>query len=266
MLKWALQSNLMKDHNIGKLADFLEAQGVRWMGIEVVPFDDSDISTREIHQGGITVFYGSVGLVRRVHQNNQWKPGVFFEPSAFAFQALRDGYGEDLLNADSEVLTMQEVTELERDPKSSFFCRPCEDDKAFTGKVFAWKELQEQAFLLKEVSPANRLQLSSRIQVASTKDLACEIRHFVVNGKISTSSFYGRGMMGDDVPQEDVEYAQRMAEKYQPAEVFALDTCRLQDGTKRVVETNCMNSSGLYWIDVWKLTKDINDFLRSKYT
>lgn len=253
----------MKDHNIGKLVDFLEVQGVPWEPIEVVPFDGSPIEGPSV--SGVTMFYGSVGLVRRVSQDNRWKPGVFFDPTAFAFQALLNGYGDELLNADSEVLTMREVMEQERPGDRHFFCRPVEDDKAFTGKVFSWKELQEQAIQLKEADSSNRLQLDTKVQVASTKDILHEVRHFVIDGKVSTSSFYGRGMMNQEVPLEEIEYAERMAQRYQPAEVFVLDTCLLADGSRRVVETNCMNSSGFYWTDIYKLVKDLNSHLLRKY-
>jgi hypothetical protein len=263
MIKWVLQNNLMKDHNIGKLVDFLEVQGVPWEGITVVPFDQSDIEG--VDTSGITVFYGSVGLVRRVSQSNRWKPGVFFSPPSFAFQALLEGYGDNLLNADSEVLTMREIMEEGRPGDRHFFCRPVEDDKAFTGKVFSWKELREQAVLLKEADSRNRLQLDTKVQVAPTKEILHEVRNFVIGGKVSTSSFYGRGMMNQEVPQEEIEYAERMAQRYQPAEVFVLDTCLLADGSRRVVETNCMNSSGLYWVDVYKLVKDLNSYLLHKH-
>lgn len=263
MIKWVLQSNLMKDHNIGKLVDFLEVQGVPWQGIEVIPFDTSNIEG--VDTSGITVFYGSVGLVRRVSQNNQWKPGVFFNPPSFAFQALLEGYGDELLNADSEVLTMREIMDQERPGDRHFFCRPVEDDKAFTGNVFSWKELQEQAIQLKEADSSNRLQLDTKVQVASTKEILHEVRNFVIDGKVSTSSFYGRGMMNQEAPQEEIEYAERMAQRYQPAEVFVLDTCLLADGSRRVVETNCMNSSGFYWVDIYKLVKDLNSYLLHKH-
>jgi hypothetical protein len=170
-----------------------------------------------------------------------------------------------LLNADSEVLTMREIMGQERPGDRHFFCRPVEDDKAFTGKVFSWKELQEQAIQLKEADSSNRLQLDTKVQVASTKEILHEVRNFVIDGKVSTSSFYGRGMMNQEVPQEEIEYAERMAQRYQPAEVFVLDTCLLADGSRRVVETNCMNSSGFYWVDIYKLVKDLNSYLLHKH-
>lgn len=261
-LKWIIQENLGNDRNNGKLAEFLDAKKVPWQSVFHIPFDDSPIEG--IDPSGITIFYGSTGLVNRVAIKNLWKPGVFFEGERFSFQALKDGFGPHLLNYGSELLTVRELVERDLDPKGVWFIRPAHDTKAFTGALFvdhevkAWKEALEGA--------TGRFTHDTLVQVAKPEVIIRELRSFVVNKTVSTSSYYGHGMMRQHVFPEDIEFAQEMAKVYQPAEVFTLDTCLLEDGRRKVVETNCFNCSGLYWSDVYKLVDDVNNFLLERYS
>lgn len=260
-IHWVLQNNLGKTTDITKMADFLDVQGVSWEHIAVIPFDDANIEG--IATDNVTVFYGSSGLVHRVHTQGKWSPGVFFEPERFQFKALQQGYGKHLLNADSEVLSVKELLGRSYSNDELFFVRPDSDTKAFTGALMTFEEVLAWKDAL--VDAKGLLTFDTMVQVAKPKVIVRELRNFIVNGKVSTSSYYGHGMMRQEVSQEDITFAQEMANLYQPAEVFTLDTCVLDDGTQRVVETNCMNCSGLYWCDVHKLVSDVNAFLMEKY-
>ena len=100
-VQWVIQSNFLKDDNINKLASFLEVLNIPWKQIQVVPFSDEDI-LMEIEENVSYVFYGSVGLVKKVaKQKEKFKPGVWFDSEKFAFNALKNGYGENLLNWNS---------------------------------------------------------------------------------------------------------------------------------------------------------------------
>jgi hypothetical protein len=261
-LKWVIQNNLGSDRNVGKLAEFLDVMRVPWEHFSHIPFDDSPIEG--VSTEGITIFYGSTGLVDRVNKINRWKPGVFFNPSRFAFQALREGFGENLLNYASELVTVRELIERDLDPKGVWFIRPAHDTKAFTGALFVDHEIKVWKEALAESKW--KMNYDTLVQVAKPEVIIRELRSFVVDGKVSTASYYGHGMMRQPVFPEDLDFAREMAKLYHPAEVFTLDTCLLEDGRRKVVETNCFNSSGLYWSDVYKLVQDINHFLLERYS
>jgi len=256
-LKWVVQNNLGQSSDVHRFVEFLEVQGVHWEHIPIIPFDNSPITG--VDKEGITVFYGSTGMVRRVYETGGWAPGVWFDPTRFGFHALLDGFGQDLLNADSEVVSVGELLQRSYGKEKLFFSRPAQDSKAFTGGLFYFSEIQEWSQCFE--SPTNMIKPETLVQISEPKVIERELRSFVVNGKISTSSYYAHGKRMHEVEPEDVEFAQEMANKYQPAAVFTLDTCRLEDGTRRVVETNCFNSSGFYNSDIYKLIQDINSFL-----
>lgn len=260
-LKWIIQNNLGKTDNASKIAMFLEAQGVEWQEISIIPFDESPIEG--VDTDGIRIFYGSTGLTRRVFEAQKWTPGVFFDPARFCYEAALQGYGENLVNSDSEVVTVGEFLERDYPDDKLFFTRPSEDSKIFTGALMYFHEMKAWKRVLE--GSTERFTFGSKIQVAAPKVIVRETRHFIVNGKVSASSNYGHGLMKYEVEQRDIDYANEMARLYQPADVFTLDTCRLEDESMRMVETNCFNSSGLYWSDVYNLTRDINRFLLEKY-
>jgi hypothetical protein len=262
-LKWVIQNNLRKSNDVSKLIEFLEFFKVRWEHIPIIPFDESPIEG--VSEEGITIFYGSTGMTRRVHEAGKWKPGVFFHPERFSFEGIRKGFGEHLLNADSEVMTVGELLSRDYPKDELFFSRPAEDSKLYTGNLFYFSEMKEE-WTQRVDEPQDRFNLETLVQIAKPKKIVKEVRHFVVNGKVSTSSHYGYGKMKYEVEQPDLDFAQEMAKLYNPAEVFTLDTCLLEDGRRKVVETNCFNSSGLYWTDVYKLVQDINHFLLERYS
>lgn len=258
-LKWIVQNNMRRGFNVDKMIDMLDAQGVSWDHIPYIHFDHSYV--HNVSTEGITVFYGSTGLVRTVHESGKWNPGVFFDPERFAFTSLLNGFGDNLLNADSQVMTVREFFDRDYDPNKVLFARPNMDSKVFTGVTLPFEEFKEVwNYPLTSPSEGTRFSYDTEIQVAEPKQIIHEMRSFVVNGKVSTSSYYG-SKMKEPVSPEDIDHAQEMAGLYQPAKVFTLDTCLLQDGSRKVVETNCFNSSGLYWTDVYKLVKDVNEFL-----
>jgi len=257
-IKWVIQNNMRRGFNVDKLIDMLDVQGVKWEHIPYIPFDLSYV--HNIETDGVTIFYGSTGLVRTVHEIGKWLPGVFFSVERFSFEALLEGFGEHLLNADSQVMTVGEFLGRGYHSDDYLFVRPNLDSKIFTGVSQSFGEFRETwEHPLKTPSEGSLFSRNTQIQVATPKSIAREMRSFVVNGKVSTSSYYG-SKMKDPVEPKDIAFAERMAALYQPAPVFVLDTCAMMDDSMKVVETNCFNSSGLYWVDVYQLTQDVNAF------
>ncbi len=68
----------------------------------------------------------------------------------------------------------------------------------------------------------------------------------------------GDQVIYDRVVDDDIlEYAQQMADIYQPAKGFVLDVARTDDGLK-IVEINCLNCAGFYHVNIQKLLYELN--------
>ncbi len=258
-VRWAIQTNLGSADDVAKLSAHLERLGVEVIPLRVVPFDDTP---PDVPVDARTVFYGSTTLMRNVAREGRWTPGVFFDEARFGFEALREGYGDALLNAASEVVTVGEFAARAIDPDEEFFVRPAGDGKEFAGMVREFRELASWRDGL--ASTNGPLTLDTRIQVAPPLRLAREWRTVVVEGRVVAASQYrssGRLKVTGDVPREVTDFADAMAARYAPAPVFVLDVAE-HDDALRVVETNCFNSAGFYWCDLHAVARSVTAFVR----
>ena len=86
------------------------------------------------------------------------------------------------------------------------------------------------------------------VVVAGVRQIRRECRFFVVGRRVITGSQYRVGARVAYAPVIDeamTRYAQRMADKWSPAEAFCLDIAETDEGY-RVIEINCINSAGFY--------------------
>ncbi len=260
-VRWAVQTNLGSADDIEKLCLTLERLDVELVKLEVIPFDDTP---PDVPADGRVIFYGSTTLMRNVTRDGRWTPGVFFDESRFSFEALRAGFGADaLLNGASEVITVGELLARDLAPDAEFFLRPAGDLKEFAGRVHTFEELAPWRDGL--ASSNGPLGLDTLVQVAPPRALGREWRTVVVDGRVVAASQYrssGRLKVTGDVPEEVLRFAGEMAARYQPAPVFALDVGEVDEGL-RVVETNCFNSAGFYWCDLYEIARRVTAFVRA---
>lgn len=269
---WVIQSNhlsLAHGMDVHKLTEFLDYQSTPYRPIELVRSDDSPIETDP--WDGPVIFYGSTKLVERVAKHNRWNPGVYYTPERFSFEAFRAGYGDRLLNSDSEILTLGEFFDR-HDPTtnqtpSELFIRPAEDMKTFVGGV----RTHVEAACLLDHTTKSRATRETRVQVAPVKTIVHEWRTIIVDGRVITGSHYrshgqqmNRGNYGT-LPERVIAFSGAMAKMYQPAPVFVLDVGELTDGSLRVVECNTFNCSGLYWSDFYVIAREVTEFAASRY-
>ncbi len=246
-VRWFVQRNLGNARDLAALAEALDGLGVEWSPVDLVPFSDD---LPDAPADGRAVFYGSTTLVKNVARAGRWRPGVYFTEHRFAFEALLAGYGELLLNADSEVLTVGELVARDLPDDALFFVRPAADLKEFTGDVMTFAEVRRWRDGL--AGTAGPLSLETRVQVAAPKSVLREWRTVLVGGRVVAASRYRTGRRLDpspDVPREVTDFAESAAARYAPEPVFTLDVGEVESGL-RVVETNCFHSSGFYRCDV----------------
>ncbi|MFO0650679.1 MAG: ATP-grasp domain-containing protein [Polyangiales bacterium] len=258
-VRWAVQTNLGSADDVEKLLGYLDRLGVPVTPLKVIPFDDTP---PDVPAEGRVIFYGSTTLMRNVAREGRWTPGVFFDEARFSFEALRAGYGDALLNGASEVVSVGDFALRAIDPETEFFVRPANDLKEFTGMVRTFGEIASWREGL--ASSNGPLGLDTRIQVAPPQALGREWRTVVVDGDVITASQYrssGRLKVTGDVPDEVTDFARAMAKRYQPAPVFVLDIGEVEEGL-RVIETNCFNSAGFYWCDLYEIAKRVTAYVR----
>ena len=266
---WVIQNNLLNPEHIETKIKFLDCLGLKHFEIQVIPFCDDIPEIPEWN--GPVIFCGSTKLSLNVWRDREefnWRPGVFYDKYRFSFEGCREGFGDNMLNFDSEVHTLKEFRELTKfAPDQELFVRPAYDAKEFIGGVLEFQQLCKRWDGVN--SSHGPLSLESKIQVSTPKWIEREWRTMVVDGEVITASQYSREhclCMDPDVPSEVIEYANKMAKLYAPDKVFTLDICRVADTNElKIVETNCFNSSGWYFCDMYKMLDTVNQFLKNNY-
>ncbi len=225
---------------------------------ELVQFAPLDVEiTFQTKRKDVWVF-GTFSLVHFVNKYGFY-PGSMYN-SNHDFEVYAPRYGENMLNHDAVVFGFTEPLP-EGKQWDMFFARPCGDTKAFTGQVFmrhSWNEYVKQQINNDNLRYIKEKPETIRVLISPLKNIASEIRCWIVGGKVITMSQYraGNALVPLNLDHDLVlkEKVQQLADIYQPAEAFVLDVCKLSNTAQqdeiKIVEINCMNCSGFYKADM----------------
>jgi hypothetical protein len=269
-MHWVLESGF-EDFGYQWLIKVLQRYDIPHTFVKVIPqkniitspdFDTFAADATEadnIHINAENIFpFGSMGLSRIATERN-WRIGSLFNDQ-FTFENWSQGFGLDnLLNSGSIIQKVSDPLPPSLD--TMFFARPCEDNKAFSGRVFMQEQfLDWQEKVLKINDTRSKLHANTMITLAPFKRIFSEARVFVVDGKVITGSYYkiGDGVEYKEVKHGDpvLEYTQGAIKDYQPARAFVIDIALTEDGYS-IIEINNINSVGLYHADADKFVQAI---------
>lgn len=247
-MKLILQQNLTQPQEVSETIEACESQGIEVQLIQIIPFsghlpfDASVVDDR-------TFFYGSTTLIHNVqHQLNP--RGVFFNPQAFTIESALKNLGDRLLGCDGEITTMAEFASRDL-LGTEWFIRPNNDDKSFCGRVIPFDEFKEWNEKFQKFDNVT-LNEETKILVSPPKIIQREWRNFIVDGYVVASSLYKEyGVLRksrQQVPIEMISFVQECIGRFQPSDLFVIDVAMVADQF-RVIECNCINSSGFYDVD-----------------
>lgn len=249
---YLIQENLFREEGHNKLINCLERFKI--------PYELTNVSSDSEDLDFITerkdVFcFGSLKMSRLSKKYN-WYPGTLITDN-HDYDVYSKYYKENLLNYDSDIVKLGSNFEWKYNEQ---FIRPTLDSKIFTGKVFRkenWKEFVDKLLTSKNTTSTK----DDLIQVAKTKKITQEVRNWVVDGKIVTSSTYRRGsfLVYDNIVDQDaIIFAQKMVDIFQLAKTFTIDICLTDEGWK-IVECGSTSCAGFYDADMQKLLMALED-------
>ena len=228
--------------------------------VGVLPFS-REITSQEPLIGLNYIPYGSTAFIEATLELGY--KGLHFDLSMAnyeAFIANRD----DMLN--SGVMRLDEAVEFlaSKPANQLWFTRPSLDLKQYTGMVdtagdlFAWlKDRLECAS-----SGSYQLQPDTMIVMSKPVNIDAEYRWFIVGGKVITGSMYrnnGQLFSQEQLDPEVIAEAQSFADKWLPNDCVVMDLA-LTDYGMKVIEFNCINSSGMYSCDVKAIFKALWEY------
>jgi len=252
---WVLQENICNEEGMDNLFSILKNNEIPHSVHKVIPFIGELLPDIEVDNPVICM--GSYSLWR-VAERKGWTPGVFkisgIWDNMIAWQDKMLNYDSILCNFGDEDI---------RFPGDLFFIRPVADSKDFAGTVMSikeFKEWQEKVVLLGE-DDGSGLRSNTKIIISSPKNISKEIRYWIVDGRIVTSSYYvlgGKKSVKLPPDEESNVLVKWAIEKHQPNRAFVIDTA-FSNGEWKIVETNCFNAAGFYNADISRIVAAIEN-------
>jgi len=264
-MRYIIQENVFREEHYNKLENALKKLELPYTTVRVFPFVDKIVDINDIpfdnsfdmdelqdlEVDGNVFCFGALKLAR-IGRDRKWKPGSMMNKN-HDYMVYKDHWKENLLNFDSEIFKLGDDFNWKEDEVK--FIRPTEDSKSFTGQLFTKIEWEEKIQNYLHNYRSDVFNEDTLVQVTKPKNISKEIRFWVVDGKIITSSTYRVANdfnINGDVFPEEIEFAQQMVDLFQLNEAFVIDICVTDKGYK-IVEAGCINCAGFYNADMQKV-------------
>jgi len=263
-----IQTDSYAEFGFRRIVDAVKASNSQYTIFKLRPFDHV-ITPIEGKLPGVdipVVLWGMTTIERAV-KHYGWKPGVFKNDN-FDMRILSEKYGTMMLNSDCKFYRLGEVPDFE----GTIFIRPVHDSKSFTGQLvddFEFKKWKDSLTEMKQEYAT--VDLNTIVLIAEPKLRVEEARFFVVNGQVVAGStyrvenrlIYKRIDKHNPAFIQMFDYAQYVTNIWTPCEAFVIDIARVARGEGfdkfRVIEINCLNSSGFYETDMNAVVKAIEN-------
>lgn len=243
---WIIQENLYNENKRDDLINALTRLDIPFLLVNVhqnkiepdIPLDNT-----------LPIITNGSIMLSNIARARGWEPGGFLNDN-FSYTVWAEHYKELLLNKNAAITTIKNA----KAPNQNMFMRPILDNKSFNGKVFTPEE-----FLLFQKncveSTPGFTSPETEIILAPTKKIGQEHRHYIVDGKVITSSRYklsGQPNFAKGADQAVIDVVNQALSVWQPARAFVLDTY-IAGEEIGIVELGSICHAGLYEADIMRL-------------
>ena len=251
-MKFLIQKNLFKKVDLDNIRSLLEKYPTDY--VDLIPFTNHiDVNGNEDY-----IPYGSTLFTMIANSQYKWS-GLHFSLDTFNYEASLENRN-DMLN--DNVMRLDDAIHFlaSNDPKKDIFVRPSADLKQFSGGVFTAQECHDWFKDMMEcaTSGSYKLDPDTKVVVSLPKVIDKEVRCFIVGGEVVSSSIYRQN--GSLLYKRCFESVfQQIADSWLPDDCCVMDLAYTSNGIK-VIEFNCINSSGMYDCDKDKIFKSLWDY------
>lgn len=258
-MKFLIQHNLMDKEQLQLTKAAVEHYPHEFVGL--IPFS-REITSTEPLTGTKYIPYGST-LLTNLDYELKWE-GLYFDLAKFNYEAAASNR-DDMMNAQFIKPLNVTIEFLHTRPDNElWFIRPSEDLKQFSGQIIEAKECREwlKDAMECDMSGTYKMEPETMIVLAEPQTIQAEWRWFVVGGEIVDGSMYranGRLIKNHETETGVIKEAQKFADKWVPSPCCVMDTALVDDKIK-VIEFNCINSSGFYNHNVSKIFSALYDY------
>lgn len=242
---WIVQEDLFIDNKRGALLETLARLDIPCVQVKV----SNNTITPDIPDDYEPIITNGSIMLSNIARARNWSPGSLFNDN-FSYEMWAPQYKDLLLNKDAVFSTLGEA-DFSAD---RLFVRPVLDTKTFNGKVFTRNDFLElQAASVKGDTRAPKPD--TPIVLAQPKTIGQEHRHYIVDGRVVTSSRYklsGQPNFKEGVDDAVLDVVKQAISIWQPARAFVLDTY-IAGNEIGIVEIGGICHAGLYEANLMKL-------------
>lgn len=262
-MKFLIQHNLMNEQQLALVNNAVKNYPHEFVGI--IPFS-REITSDNPLEGLDYIPYGST-LFANLAAQRGWR-GLHFDENVMTYtNAMKNR--RDMLNGEN-VFTAEDACSFLSNSDDHWFMRPDADLKHFSGYVDHSSKLKDH--LTSMIGSYRRgeqgtygLNPETKIVLAKPKTIQAEWRWFIVGRKIISGSMYrahGQLRRLRELDPDVIMEAQALADVWLPYDCVVMDTALVNHRVK-IIEFNCLNSSGFYDNDVSAVFKALWEYHES---
>lgn len=249
---WLVQKNLYNENRRGDLINSLIRLNIDFLEVNV---SQNNIDVEIPIDNNLPIITNGSIMFSNIAKERNWKPGSFLNEN-FSYSVWSKYYNDLLLNRNAIVSTIKDSKIF----SDTVFVRPILDNKTFNGKVFTKEEFlkfQNDSINLVPGLPNPKIEILTSPQ----KNIGQEHRHYIVDGKVITSSRYklaGTPNFSEGADQSVINVVNQAISIWQPSRAFVLDTY-ISGNEIGIVEIGCICHAGLYQCDLMKLVHSLDN-------
>jgi len=262
MLNWIIE-DFSPDNNWHKLYKEVIKQG---MECELVNTNKMNID-RFINNGNV-IIQSSFQFAEKINKYHKFNPGVILTPKNYNCTKYYKYFNDYLFNDEYVIMTVKETENkidflekiLGERESGRIFIRPDSGLKPFSAMVF----INRDPYFRNDWSYVkNNMKEDELLIISSPKTLLSEWRFVVVEGKVITGCVYKLDYdiyfeLADIKKNKNMyDFAQKMANIYQPDLAYTLDLVIDIKGNIKLLELNSFSCAGLYACDMEKIVTSI---------
>ena len=213
------------------------------------------------------IVYGSIQFVTKAVKETNLYPSSYYDPTRYELMNYMSEYQPSLfLNSDGFFVSFmwlyKRLSYYQSILGKKIFVRPNSPKKLFTGLIVESTDDLDLMFKTSSVT------YSTPVFISCAKHLEREIRYFIVDGQVVSHSQYHKNHEICITEDDDIEcrkLAQKVADQTEEFHNTFVCDVGLWNGIPRVVELNCINTSGWYLGDINAIMGSLNDKLIKDY-
>lgn len=210
------------------------------------------------------VFYGTLNVIEDLRAQNIVTPNpfVWYNPRKFDYSYYYFHLHQYMLNNHFTCTSLRALEDVCFGEANRIFIKPDANNKIFNAQLLD-REYVKHFF--RDVVKQNNIPLSTKIITCAPKKIDREWRFFVVDKKVVAGSQYkenGSVDINPHFPEDAYDFAQEVANHWQPAPVWVLDVC-LSEGKHYALEIGPFNYAGLYKAKVSNIVDAINEYVQT---